>query len=51
MPKGAWGAGRAPGYSGWNSAMVLPSGSLNQVDFPTPAVVATWSAVLSVGKL
>lgn len=27
-------------YSGWNSARVLPSGSLNHADFPMPAVVA-----------
>src|SRR5262249_55248735 len=37
-------------YSGWNNAMVFPSGSLNHADFPIPAVVATWSTVLSVGK-
>src|SRR5437773_1630209 len=37
-------------YSGWNSATVLPSGSLNHPDFPTPAVVATWLTVFRVGK-
>ena len=38
------------GYSGWNSARVLPSGSLNHADLPMPAVVATWLTVLSAGK-
>ncbi len=28
-------------YSGWKTAMVLPSGSLNQADCPMPAVVTT----------
>jgi len=36
--------------SGWNSASVLPSGSLNQADLPMPGVVATWFSVFSVGK-
>lgn len=43
------GPGRA-GHSGWNSARVLPSGSLNHADLPIPAVVATWPTVLNVGK-
>src|SRR5262249_35119122 len=36
--------------SGWNNATVFPSGSLNHADFPIPAVVATWSTVLTTGK-
>jgi hypothetical protein len=28
-------------YSGWNTAMVFPSGSLNQADRPMPGVVTT----------
>ena len=48
-------AGRRPDspavdYSGWNSARVLPSGSLNHADLPMPGVVATWLTVLSVSK-
>ena len=38
------------GYSGWNNASVLPSGSLNQADLPMPAVVAMWLIVFSAGK-
>lgn len=37
-------------YSGWNSARMLPSGSLNHADLPTPVVVATWLTVLRVSK-
>jgi hypothetical protein len=35
-------------HSGWNTATVLPSGSLNQADRPMPAVVTMWSTVLKV---
>ncbi len=38
---------RAGPYSGWNRAIVLPSGSLNQADFPMPGVVAIESTVLN----
>ena len=41
---------RVIGYSGWNSASVFPSGSLNHADLPMPGVVATWFTVFSVGK-
>ena len=37
--------GQQTGYSGWNSATVLPSGSLNHADLPIRAVVATWPTV------
>jgi len=30
-----------PAYSGWNTAMVFPSGSLNQADRPMPGVETT----------
>ena len=36
-------------YSGWKTAIVLPSGSLNQADRPMPGEVTTWSTVLKVG--
>lgn len=35
-------------YSGWKTAMVLPSGSLNQAERPMPGEVTMWSMVLNV---
>ena len=35
-------------YSGWKTAIVLPSGSLNQAERPMPGEVTTWSTVLNV---
>jgi hypothetical protein len=34
-------------HSGWNKAMVLPSGSLNQAERPMPGEVTMWLTVLS----
>src|SRR4051812_14409487 len=36
---------RGGDYSGWNTAIVFPSGSLNQAERPMPAEVTTWSTV------
>jgi len=40
-PSAGIAAWRSANYSGWNTAMVLPSGSLNQAERPMPGVVTT----------
>ncbi len=50
MTCGSWGSTGRCSYSGWNRAIVFPSGSLNHADRPSPGVVAMWSTVLSIGK-
>ena len=40
-PSAGIAAWQSANYSGWNTAMVLPSGSLNQAERPMPGVVTT----------